>query len=111
MNKEIQFLIYSTPNEDVKTKAVLKDETLWLTQRGMSELFDVQIPAVNKHLTNIFDEGELERTSTVSILEIVQAEGNRQVTRDVEIYNLDAIIAVGYRVNSKKATAFRRQKR
>ena len=107
MNKEIQFLIYSTPNEDVKTKAVLKDETLWLTQRGMSELFDVQIPAVNKHLANIFDEGELERFSTVSNLEIVQTEGSRQVTRNIEIYNLDAIIAVGYRVNSKKATAFR----
>jgi len=107
MSKEIQFLIYSTPNEDVKTKAVLKDETLWLTQKGMSELFDVQIPAVNKHLSNVFDEGELDRVSTVSVLEIVQTEGNRQVTRNVEIYNLDAIIAVGYRVNSKKATAFR----
>ena len=87
--------------------AVVKDETIWLTQKAMAELFDVQTPAINKHLSNIFDEGELEPSSTISIMEIVQTEGNRAVKRNMEFYNLDAIISVGYRVNSRKATQFR----
>ncbi|MDR2869172.1 MAG: virulence RhuM family protein [Deferribacteraceae bacterium] len=107
MNKELQFLIYNTPEERVSIKAVAKDDTIWLTQRGMSELFGVQIPAIGKHLKNIFESGELVQDRTTSILEIVRLEGNRQVKRDVELYNLDAIISVGYRVNSRKATQFR----
>lgn len=107
MTKELQFLIYSTPQEDVKVDVVVKDETIWLTQKAMAMLFDVQVPAINKHLKNIFEEGELEAGATVSNLEIVQNEGGRDVKRVVEFYNLDAIISVGYRVNSAKATSFR----
>lgn len=107
MNNALQFLIYNTPDESVSVNAVVKDETIWLTQKAMAELFDVQIPAINKHLSNIFDEGELEPSSTISIMEIVQTEGNRAVKRNMDFYNLDAIISVGYRVNSRKATQFR----
>lgn len=107
MNNALQFLIYNTPDESVSVNAVVKDETIWLTQKAMAELFDVQTPAINKHLANIFDEGELEPSSTISKMEIVQTEGNRAVKRNKEFYNLDAIISVGYRVNSRKATQFR----
>jgi hypothetical protein len=107
MNKELQFLIYSTPQENVKVDVVVKDEMIWLTQKTMAALFGVQVPAINKHLSNIFDDGELQREATISILEIVQIEGNRDIARKIEFYNLDAIISVGYRVNSSKATAFR----
>lgn len=107
MNKELQFLVYTTPNEDIKVNAVVKDETIWLTQKAMAELFGVNIPAISKHLTNIFEEGELLQSSTVSKMEIVQKEGNRNINRLVEFYDLDAIISVGYRVNSAKATHFR----
>ena len=107
MNNALQFLIYNTPDESVSVNAVVKDETIWLTQKAMAELFDVQTPAINKHLANIFDEGELEPSSTISKMEIVQTEGNRAVKRNMEFYNLDAIISVGYRVNSRKATQFR----
>lgn len=107
MNNALQFLIYNTPDESVSVNAVVKDETIWLTQKAMAELFDVQTPAINKHLSNIFDEGELEPSSTISKMEIVQTEGNRAVKRNKEFYNLDAIISVGYRVNSRKATRFR----
>ena len=107
MNNALQFLIYNTPDESVSVNAVVKDETIWLTQKAMAELFDVQTPAINKHLANIFDEGELEPSSTISKMEIVQTEGNRAVKRNMDFYNLDAIISVGYRVNSRKATRFR----
>jgi hypothetical protein len=107
MNKELQFLIYNTPQENVKVDVVVKDETIWLAQKAMAALFDVGVPAVNKHLANIYEEGELQKEATISILEIVQPEGNRNITRKVEFYSLDAIIAVGYRVNSKRATDFR----
>jgi len=90
-----------------KVNAVIKDETIWLTQKSMSELFDVGVPAINKHLKNIFDVQELEEDSTISKMEIVQNEGSRNIKRQVEFYNLDAIISVGYRVNSIKATKFR----
>ena len=82
-------------------------ETIWLTQKAMSELLEVEIPAISKHLTNIFSEGELQVEATVSKMEIVQIEGNRNVKRTLDFYNLDAIISVGYRVNSRKATNFR----
>jgi len=102
-----QLILYSTPDGEVKVNAVLQNETIWLTQNTMAELFDVNVPAISKHLANIYDEGELNRDSTVSKMETVQKEGDRQVNRNKEYYNLDAIIAVGYRVNSKRATQFR----
>lgn len=105
--KEFSFLLYTAEDSDVKINAILKDETIWLSQKGMAELFDVEVPAISKHLTNIFAEGELPEDATVSKMEIVQQEGKRQVKRQVEYYSLDAIISVGYRVNSKKATHFR----
>ena len=107
MNKELQFLIYNTPQEDIKVNVMMRDETIWLTQKAMAELFGVQTPAINKHLKNIFEEGELEKVATLSILEMIQNEGGREVKRNIEFYNLDAIISVGYRVNSAKATQFR----
>ena len=99
--------MYTSKEENISVNVVVKDETIWLTQKAMAELFGVGIPAISKHLKNIFDEGELDRFSTVSILEIVQKEGNRNIKRDTEFFNLDAIISVGYRVNSQKATKFR----
>lgn len=107
MSNELQFLIYNTPEEDVSVNAVVKDETIWLTQKALAELFDVEVPAISKHLSNIFSEGELQAESTVSKMEIVQTEGSRNVKRALDFYNLDAIISVGYRVNSRKATNFR----
>lgn len=82
-------------------------DTIWLSQKQMADIFEVEVPAINKHIKNIFDSGELSKNSTISKTEIVQEEGNRQVTRVIDLYNLDMIIAVGYRVNSKKATDFR----
>ena len=82
-------------------------KNFWMTQKAMAELFSVNVPAISKHLSNIFEEEELLKEATVSKMEIVQTEGNRRVKREQEFYNLDAIIAVGYRVNSKKATRFR----
>lgn len=108
--KELQFLIYNTPQENIKVDVVVKDETIWLTQKAMSELFGVQIPAISKHLKNIFQEGELEENVVVSILEITTPHGaiaDKTQNKETRFYNLDAIISVGYRVNSGKATAFR----
>lgn len=107
MSNELQFVLYSIDQEDIKVKVVIKDETVWVTQRGMAELFDVNIPAISKHLSNIYEEGELIEDATVSKMEIVQMEGTRQVSRSVDFYNLDAVISVGYRVNSHRATQFR----
>ena len=110
MNKELKeskFILYETENGNINIDVILKNETIWLTQKSMSELFDVDQPAIAKHLTNIYNEEELSKDSTNSILELVQKEGKRDVKRKVLFYNLDAIIAVGYRVNSKKATKFR----
>ncbi len=102
-----EVLLYSDESGKEYVSVVFKDETFWLTQKAMAELFNVNVPAVSKHLQNIYEEGELERDSTISKMETVQQEGERQVRRTVDHYNLDAIIAVGYRVNSKKATRFR----
>ena len=101
---EIQFLIYE---EDSRVEVIMQDETLWATQKTISQLFDVGIPAISKHLKNIFESGELDENRTVSKMEIVQMEGNRTIKRNMDFYNLDAIISVGYRVNSIKATNFR----
>lgn len=107
MDKELNFLLYSTQNEDVNINVVIKDETLWLTQKSMAELFSVNPQAITKHLSNIYQEGELDKAATCSKMEQVHLEGARQVTRVLDFYNLDAIIAVGYRVNSHRATQFR----
>ena len=104
---ESNILLYETEEGKVNVDVILKDETIWLTQKSMADLFDVNVPAINKHLYNIYNEEELNKDSTISKMEIVRKEGNRSVNRKLEFYNLDAIIAVGYRVNSKKATKFR----
>ena len=102
-----EFLLYTAPNGAVKVEVLLANETLWLTQKRMAELFGVGVPAVSKHLDNIYESGELQREATVSVLETVQQEGARQVTRKLEYFNLDSVISVGYRVNSAQATQFR----
>lgn len=104
---DFNFLIYKTAEEDITVNAVIRDETIWLTQKAMAELFGVQAPAISKHLNNIYEEGELLASSTISKMEIVQEEGSRAVKRLVDFYNLDAIISVGYRINSRRATQFR----
>lgn len=102
-----EFLLYTAPNGAIKVEVLLANETIWLTQKRMAELFGVGVAAVSKHLENIYASGELQREATLSILETVQQEGARQVTRKLEYYNLDAVISVGYRVNSAQATQFR----
>lgn len=106
-NERFDFLIYNSAEEEVSVNAVVHDETIWLTQKAMAELFDVEVPAISKHLKNVYEDGELDRESTISKMETVQQEGNRSVKRLTDFYNLDAIISVGYRVNSKRATNFR----
>ena len=107
MNNEVLFRLYDLPNEEGKVQVLIKEETIWCTQKAMAQLFDVNLPAISKHLKNIFEEGELEVNATVSKMEIVQTEGKRNIKRSIDFYNLDAIIAVGYRVSSAKATKFR----
>ncbi len=108
MDKTTDFLLYEMPEEKVEIKAVVKDETIWLTQKSMAELFGVKVPAISKHLSNIYEEGELPEVTTISKMETVVNRGFRGDVPDlVDFYNLDAIIAVGYRVNSKRATNFR----
>jgi len=92
MNDPNRFLLYTAPNGAVKVEVFFKDETVWLTQKSLAELFGVKVPAINKHLKNIFESGELKREATVSKMEIVRAEGEREVAREVEFYNLDTII-------------------
>lgn len=103
-NSFTEFLLYKSPNGEVKVEIFLKDENIWLTQARISELFNVGIPAVNKHLKNIFESGELNENSVISKMEITASDGKKYLTN---FYNLDAIISVGYRVNSTKATQFR----
>ena len=107
MNEYNEIILYTTSKGDVRIECFLQDETIWLTQRAMGELFGVEVPAISKHLSNIFESGELEQAATVSKMEIVRREGKRDVKRSIEHYCLDAIIAVGYRVNSYRATQFR----
>lgn len=104
MSNEIQFLLYNMPDADGKVQVVIKDETLWCTQKAMAQLFGVGIPAISKHLKNIFEEGELVADSVISKMETTAADGKKYTTT---YYSLDAIIAVGYRVSSLKATRFR----
>ncbi|MEK7290261.1 MAG: virulence RhuM family protein [Planctomycetota bacterium] len=104
MDDKGKFLLYTANDGSVKIEVFFKEETVWLTQKALAELFGVQVPAVNKHLKNIFESGELSENSVISILETTAADGKNYSTR---YYNLDAIIAVGYRVNSYQATQFR----
>lgn len=107
MSKELQFLMYNTPEENVSVNAVVKDETIWLTQKAMAELFGCTTDNISLHLKNIYADGELDESSTTEEFSVVQQEGSRKVKRKIKFYNLDAIISVGYRVNSRKATHFR----
>ena len=105
-NRENKIILYQTDEGKIKVNVFFEDENFWLTQKAMAELFDIQKAAISKHLKNIYESGELDKDWTVSIMETVQNEGGRE-KRNIEFYNLDTIIAVGYRVNSKKATQFR----
>lgn len=106
-NSTAEFLTFVAEGKEQGVQVLYKDETVWATQKEMATLFDVGVPAINKHLNNIFEEGELKKEATISKMEIVQTEGNRTVNRSTTFYNLDAIISVGYRVNSIRATQFR----
>ena len=108
MDREVQFLLYNMPEDSGKVQVIIKDETIWCTQKAMAQLFGVGVPAVSKHLKNIFEEGELSPEMTISKMETVINRGKRgEVNEQIDFYNLDAIIAVGYRINSIKATKFR----
>lgn len=104
MQKDLQFLLYTTPSEDIKINAVIKDETLWLTQKAMAELFGCSTDNISSHLKNIFNEGELNKNSVTEKISATASDGKNYLT---QFYNLDAIISVGYRVNSVRATQFR----
>jgi len=105
--KNSQLIFYTTPQGNVKVEIVFDDETFWLSQKRIAQLFNVDVRTVNEHLKNIFGSGELAEDSTIRNFRIVQKEGDREVTRAVDFYSLEAIIAVGYRVNSIEATQFR----
>lgn len=107
MNQDFNFLMYRTADEDVSVNAVIKDETVWLTQKAMAELFGCSSDNISLHLKNVYADGELDVAATTEEISVVQTEGTRRVSRKTKFYNLDAIISVGYRVNSKRATHFR----
>ena len=106
-NSTAEFLIFQIEGKEQGVEVYYKDNTVWCTQKAMGMLFDVNVPAISKHLKNIFEQGELEEERTVSKMETVRTEGERQVKRETVFYNLDAVISVGYRVNSIRATQFR----
>lgn len=107
MKAPFKFLIYQSTEADVTVSAIVRDETIWLSQKAMAELFGCSPDNISLHLKNIFADGELEEKATAEDFSVVQTEGMRQVQRKTKFYNLDAIISVGYRVNSRKATQFR----
>jgi len=106
--EQVSFLLYTSNQGDIRVDVALEDETVWLSQKAMANLFGVSTPTISEHLANIYDTLELTKTTTVRNFRTVQQEGDREVTRNIEYYNLDAIISVGYRVNSVKATQFRK---
>lgn len=106
-HQDNQIAIYQTSTGALELKTDIHYETIWLTQQQVAQLFDVRKSAISKHVKNIFDSGELEQKATVSKMETVQLEGAREVKRKVEYYNLDLVLSIGYRVNSKQATHFR----
>ena len=107
-NSTAEFLIFELQSKQDSIEVRYEDETIWLTQKMMATLFDVSVKTISEHLQNVYDQGELEREATIRKFRIVQTEGTRQVNREVDHYNLDAVISVGYRVNSIRATQFRR---
>ena len=107
MDNTFRFLMYHSAEQNISVNAVIRDETIWLTQKAMAELFDCTPDNISLHLKNIFADGELDENSTTEDFSVVQTEGARQVKRKTKFYNLDAIISVGYRVNSRRATQFR----
>lgn len=107
MPSNFQFLLYQSADENISVNAVIKDETIWLTQKAMAELFGCSTDNISLHLKNIFADGELSEQATTEDFSVVQTEGTRSVSRRMRFYNLDAIISVGYRVNSRRATQFR----
>lgn len=106
-NSTAEFLIFQLESKEQGVEVVYANETIWCTQKAMAALFDVGVPAISKHLANVFETGELTEEATISKMETVQQEGSREVKRQVVMYSLDAVIAVGYRVNSIRATQFR----
>ena len=112
MAKEIQFLLYSMPDENGKVQVVIKDETIWCTQKAMAELFGINKSGISRHIANIYKDGELTPDTTVAKIATVVNRGIRgEVEEPVDFYNLDVIISVGYRVNSARATRFRQRQR
>jgi len=105
--REGEIILYTTPDGATKVEMFFQEETFWLSQRRMAELFEVEVNTINYHLKEIYASGELKEPATIRKIRIVQNEGGRSVAREVDFYNLDAIIAVGYRVNSRQATQFR----
>ncbi len=106
-NSTADFLVFTKQAGEDGIEVRVHNESVWLTQKGMAQLFDVTIPTINEHLKNIYVSGELKKEPTIRNFRIVQNEGSRQVSRDMDFYNLDAIISVGYRINSVRATQFR----
>lgn len=104
---ENQIEIYKSPDGATQVQVTFEEETVWLSQKMMAHLFDKDSDTIGLHLKNIFSEGELDETATTEFFSVVQIEGTRQVKREIKYYNLDAIISVGYRVNSKRGTQFR----
>jgi hypothetical protein len=102
-----QIIFYATPRGDVKVEVLFEEETFWLSQKRIADLFSVDVRTINEHLQNIYATGELQKDSTIRKFQIVQKEGSREVARNVDFYRLEVIIAVGYRVNSTQATQFR----
>lgn len=107
LSKQITIALYHIDGQNENAQVLIKDNTIWASQKTIAELFGVSVPTINEHIKNILSEGELDKNSTIRKILIVQNEGTRQVSREIEHYNLDMIISVGYRVNSKKATHFR----
>ena len=108
MSNEIQFLLYNLPEDDGKVQVVIKDDTIWCTQKAMSQLFGIDKSGISRHINNILEEGELQRDTTVAKIATVVNRGIRgEVEEEIDFYNLDMIIAVGYRVSSLRATRFR----
>lgn len=105
--QEGELLLYRTANDSVRVEVLYESETFWLDQRRLAVLFGVDVRTVSEHLRNVYDSGELAEETTFRKIRMVRTEGNREVTREVSHYNLDAIISIGYRVNSAQATQFR----
>ena len=107
MNKQMHYVLYHVDDSDVSVNAVIQNDSIWITQKAMAELFGCTSDNISSHLKNIYSEGELIKEATTEKISVVQKEGSRNVKRNIDFYNLDAIISVGYRVNSRQATKFR----